>query len=167
MFLISNKLEQLEFKLEKIIGIWKHAGKVRKVTIFPQAKLGRNSFWHCNLFFFASFLLGISDSQSGEGMQDRRQNVHQICDFLTIDIYTISKFSLGFQLQKPAPFFCIFGNFCDTNTFFIYPNFKNTNSVEGLFLLKEIQFVCIGHKKGEKVLLWAQGYTKYIYYVPS
>ena len=27
---MSNKLEQLEFKLEKIIGILKHAGKVRK-----------------------------------------------------------------------------------------------------------------------------------------
>ena len=26
----SNKLEQLEFKLENIIGIQKHAGKVRK-----------------------------------------------------------------------------------------------------------------------------------------
>ena len=30
MFLRYNKLEQLEFKLEKIIGIQKHAGKVRK-----------------------------------------------------------------------------------------------------------------------------------------
>ena len=29
-FLISNKLEQLEPKLEKNIGISKHAGKVRK-----------------------------------------------------------------------------------------------------------------------------------------
>ena len=29
-FLISNKLKQLEYKLEKIIGISKHAGKVRK-----------------------------------------------------------------------------------------------------------------------------------------
>ena len=29
-YLISNKSEQLEFKLEKIIGIQKHAGKVRK-----------------------------------------------------------------------------------------------------------------------------------------
>jgi hypothetical protein len=29
-FLISNKSEQLEFKLEKNIGIKKHAGKVRK-----------------------------------------------------------------------------------------------------------------------------------------
>ena len=36
-FLISNKLEQLEFKLEKKnIGIEKHAGKVRKGEI-PQA----------------------------------------------------------------------------------------------------------------------------------
>ena len=30
---MSHKLEQLEFKLEKIIGIQKHAGKVRKSTI--------------------------------------------------------------------------------------------------------------------------------------
>ena len=29
-FLISNKLEQLEFKLEKDIWIQKHKGKVRK-----------------------------------------------------------------------------------------------------------------------------------------
>ncbi len=28
---ITNELEQLEFNLEKIIGIEKHAGKVRKV----------------------------------------------------------------------------------------------------------------------------------------
>ena len=27
---LTNKLEQLQFKLEKIIGIEKHAGKVRK-----------------------------------------------------------------------------------------------------------------------------------------
>ena len=31
-FLISNKLEQLQFKLEKIIGIKKHAGKVKKAS---------------------------------------------------------------------------------------------------------------------------------------
>ena len=37
MFLISNKLlEQLEFKLEKIIGIEKHAGKVRKYITYYQ-----------------------------------------------------------------------------------------------------------------------------------
>ena len=34
MFLISNKLEQFEFKLNKIIGIQKHAGKVRKYYPF-------------------------------------------------------------------------------------------------------------------------------------
>ena len=33
-FLRYNKLEQLEFKLEKIIGIQKHAGKVRKFILF-------------------------------------------------------------------------------------------------------------------------------------
>ena len=31
---VSHKLEQLEFKLEKIIGIQKHAGQVRKRTIW-------------------------------------------------------------------------------------------------------------------------------------
>ena len=30
---MSNKLEQLEFKLEKFIGIYKHAGKVRKSLV--------------------------------------------------------------------------------------------------------------------------------------
>ena len=30
---MSNKLEQLEFKLEKIIGIQKHKGKVRKTCL--------------------------------------------------------------------------------------------------------------------------------------
>ena len=33
-FLISNKLEQFKFKLEKIIGIKKHAGKFRKRNFF-------------------------------------------------------------------------------------------------------------------------------------
>ena len=41
-FLISNKLEQLEFKWEKIGGIEKHAGKVRKL---------------CNQLFCQSFSL--------------------------------------------------------------------------------------------------------------
>ena len=31
--LVSNRLEQLEFKLEKIVVIQKHAGKVRKYII--------------------------------------------------------------------------------------------------------------------------------------
>ena len=30
---MSNKLEQLDFKLEKNIGIWKHAGEVRKSVL--------------------------------------------------------------------------------------------------------------------------------------
>ena len=32
-FLIPNQLEQSEFKLEKNIGIEKHAGKVRKIRL--------------------------------------------------------------------------------------------------------------------------------------
>ena len=35
---MSDKLEQLEFKLEKIIGIQKHEGKVRKYIILAMAK---------------------------------------------------------------------------------------------------------------------------------
>ena len=35
-FLRSNKLEQLEFKLEKNIGIEKHAGKVRKAICYQK-----------------------------------------------------------------------------------------------------------------------------------
>ena len=39
--LISNKLEQLDFKYEKIIGIQKHAEKVRKETDL----LGRQNYF--------------------------------------------------------------------------------------------------------------------------
>jgi hypothetical protein len=35
---MSNKLEKLYFKLEKIIGIEKHAGKVRKIYFFGNFK---------------------------------------------------------------------------------------------------------------------------------
>ena len=38
-FLISNKLEQLGFKLEKNIGIRKHAGKVRKYIHTTQKRM--------------------------------------------------------------------------------------------------------------------------------
>ena len=46
-FLISNRLEQLQFKLEKIIGIYKNAGKVRNGILLPKL------FWptvkkHCS-----------------------------------------------------------------------------------------------------------------------
>ena len=34
MFLMCDKLEQIEFKLEKIIGIKKHTGKIRKYFFF-------------------------------------------------------------------------------------------------------------------------------------
>ena len=45
MFLRSNALEQLEFKLEKIIGIKKPTGKVKKVVVIPAARIGkRNRF---------------------------------------------------------------------------------------------------------------------------
>ena len=40
MFLISNKLEQLEFKLEKIVGIQKHGRKVRKYFFLPGGRCG-------------------------------------------------------------------------------------------------------------------------------
>ena len=54
-----NKIEQLEFKLEKNIGIEKHAGKVRKSTMIS-SKL--HIFWEChknmmksqNIFFDAA-----------------------------------------------------------------------------------------------------------------
>ena len=35
---MSNKLEQLQFKLEKNIGIQKHAGKVRKYLFLDQKR---------------------------------------------------------------------------------------------------------------------------------
>jgi hypothetical protein len=41
---MSNKLEQLKFKLEKIIGIEKHAGKVRKAGL-----LQFSIFYHVTL----------------------------------------------------------------------------------------------------------------------
>ena len=36
---MSNKLEQIEFILEKIIGIWKHAGKVGKNQLLTTSDL--------------------------------------------------------------------------------------------------------------------------------
>ena len=33
---MSNKLEQLKFILEKIIGIWKHTGKVRIYILYQK-----------------------------------------------------------------------------------------------------------------------------------
>ena len=47
MFLISNRLEQLEFRLEKDIGIWKHAGKVRKGPFHQNM----STFLRLSLFF--------------------------------------------------------------------------------------------------------------------
>ena len=41
-FLISKKLEQLEFKQEKIIGIQKHVGKVRKSKFMLDLNQERN-----------------------------------------------------------------------------------------------------------------------------
>ena len=52
---MSNKSEQLEFKLEKIIGIQKHAGKFRKYKLFDS---------YVNLFLelwsFSGFLLSYA-----------------------------------------------------------------------------------------------------------
>ena len=49
-FLISKKLEQLEFKLEEIIRVWKHAGKVRK--LFIPAYSRQNLYFQVALFLF-------------------------------------------------------------------------------------------------------------------
>ena len=57
-FLISNKLEQLKFKLDKIIGIKKHAGKVRKSNFFYSDLVGDSSFrTFCALHFFLHYCL--------------------------------------------------------------------------------------------------------------
>ena len=48
-FLVSNKLEQLEFKLEKTIGIEKHAGKVRKKNFLTRRNL--DIFLNCDDIF--------------------------------------------------------------------------------------------------------------------
>jgi hypothetical protein len=40
--LISNKLEKIELKLEKVIGIQKSAGKVRKCIFFNLLIFGKN-----------------------------------------------------------------------------------------------------------------------------
>ena len=48
-FLISNKLEQLEFKLKKIIGIEKHAGKVTKKGLWYIRSTG--GFQHFYVIF--------------------------------------------------------------------------------------------------------------------
>ena len=47
-FLRFNKLEQLEFKLEKIIGILKHAGKVKKCYLI---------LWYCREKYLCLCLL--------------------------------------------------------------------------------------------------------------
>ena len=41
-FFKSNTLEQLKFKLEKIIGIYKYTGEVRKIRIAAQTVQKRN-----------------------------------------------------------------------------------------------------------------------------
>ena len=46
-FLISNKLEQLEFKLKEIIGIEKHAGKVGKCQNFRDTISGWLTAFAC------------------------------------------------------------------------------------------------------------------------
>ena len=69
-FLRSNRLGQLEFKLEKIIGIEKHAGKVRKwkrlimtfdTGIFPEFLVPKSvPVWYAN-----STLFKLVKSQQG------------------------------------------------------------------------------------------------------
>ena len=48
-FLISNKLEHLKFKLEKIIGMQKHAGKVRK-QFFHNCSLDQTPILNLRIF---------------------------------------------------------------------------------------------------------------------
>ena len=50
---MSHKLDQFKFKLEKIIGIQKHAGKVRKRILI--------------IFFLSYFQVHISEQQGPHG----------------------------------------------------------------------------------------------------
>ena len=53
-FLISNKLEQLEFKLKKTFGIQKHARKFRKSTVLVVLTGKLMIYAHECAFFFMS-----------------------------------------------------------------------------------------------------------------
>ena len=54
MFLIPNNLEQLEFKMEKNIGLQKNTGKVRKSIIFTCKSGWINNLFKPNIWFIAS-----------------------------------------------------------------------------------------------------------------
>ena len=54
-----NKLEQLELKLEKTIGIYKHAGKVKKLH-WRFAKITKCKWLHLKF----TFVLSINQNQS-------------------------------------------------------------------------------------------------------
>ena len=56
MFIRSNKLEQLKLKLEKIIGILKNAGKVRKGCLF----------WKLQACKTDNFIIGKMDKKAHE-----------------------------------------------------------------------------------------------------
>ena len=64
-FLRYNKLERLEFKLEKIIGIWKHAGKIGKICFF--------------VFVFSL----------------RKWQCRQLCDLLSLDYFSAKNWEIG------------------------------------------------------------------------
>ena len=47
----NNRLEQVEFKLEKNIGIQKLAGKVRKGSCFFSQKLQNSPWWKTKMMY--------------------------------------------------------------------------------------------------------------------
>ena len=74
-FLRSDKLGQLEFKLEKIIGIEKHAGKVRKMSFssLNHFTKGKSTFFlsKCNHAFFYRDIMRGQENEGGRAQIKR------------------------------------------------------------------------------------------------
>ena len=60
---MSNKLEQFKFKLEKNIGIQKHAGKVRKSYCVDDNSPSKNTYYEIGLVNFLSKLFNLKIQQ--------------------------------------------------------------------------------------------------------
>ena len=59
---MSDKLEQLEYTLEKIIGIQKHAGKVRKICVYVLLSTDEQKVYRLTTLLCEVFIISIGKS---------------------------------------------------------------------------------------------------------
>ena len=154
MFLISNELEQLEFKLEKNIGIQKQAGKVRKhflhcvLLCTHMRALFSRAYYVIHSLTALVFKGSLFYSQSSRHFFQRKMDLWDVATNFLVSNITGKNYRITGQFSPNNIFFC----HLNKTESALYLNFKLTLPQVGH--MKQSRFAVRNSKKSSLPLIY-------------